>query len=135
MVHRGLYLAPDDTSSIESVLAALKERPRGAELLVAGNLNVKLLEPGEEYIAAVLVTEGLEDMSVHFLPRWRSWFRDGRSCSMIRAGREVRSRTYYIPGKDSCLFWNVSFRDPRHKLDRYMVLGCLRSNLLMEHSR
>ena len=45
VVHRGIYLAPDDTSTIESVLAALKERPRGAELLVAGDFNVKLSEP------------------------------------------------------------------------------------------
>ena len=32
----GCYLAPDDTSTIESVVVALKERPRGAKLLVAG---------------------------------------------------------------------------------------------------
>ena len=41
----GCYLAPDDTSMIESVVAALKEWPRGAELLVAGDFNMKLLEP------------------------------------------------------------------------------------------
>ena len=38
----GCYLIPDDTSMIDSVVAALKERPRGAELLVAGDLNVNL---------------------------------------------------------------------------------------------
>ena len=41
----GCYLAPDNTSTIESVVAALKERPRGAALLVAGDLNTTLMEP------------------------------------------------------------------------------------------
>ena len=86
----GCYLNPDDNSTIESVVAALKERPRGAKLMVAGDFNVNLAEPegdrrGED-IAAAMVTEGLEYMSEHFLPRQRSWFRDGRTWSMIREG-------------------------------------------------
>ena len=43
----GYYLAPDNTSTIESVVAALKERPRGAALLVAGYLNTTLTETGK----------------------------------------------------------------------------------------
>ena len=39
------YLATYDTSTIESVIAALNERPWGAELLVAGDLNINLAEP------------------------------------------------------------------------------------------
>ena len=38
----GCYLAPDDTLTVESVIAALKERPRGSKLLVVGDLNVNL---------------------------------------------------------------------------------------------
>ena len=84
----GCYLAPDDTLTIERFIAALKERPRGAELLVAGESNENLAEPegdrrGED-IAAAMATEGLEDMSAHFLPRQCSWCRNGRTCSMIR---------------------------------------------------
>ena len=91
----GCYLAPDDTSTIDSVVARLKERPMGAELLVAGDFNANLAEPegdqrGED-IAAAMATEGLEDMLSHFLPRRRSWCRDGRMWSMIREEREVRS--------------------------------------------
>ena len=33
------------------------------------------------------------------------------------------------------LFWNVSVRDPRHNLDHYLVLGCLHSTPLSEHSK
>ena len=60
------YLAPDDTLAIESAVAALKERPRGAKLLVAGDFNVKLSETEgnrkEENILLALVTEGLKDI-------------------------------------------------------------------------
>ena len=59
----GCYLSPDDTSTIESVVAALKERPRVAKVLVAGDFNDKLSEPevnqrGED-IAEALAKEGL----------------------------------------------------------------------------
>ena len=67
----GCYLYPDNTSTIESVVAALKDRPRGAELLVSGDLNANLVETegcwrGEE-IAEALKTAGLEDMLAHLL--------------------------------------------------------------------
>ena len=54
---------------------------------------------------------------------------------MIREGREVRSQTYYILGTYHCLFGNVSVQEPRHKSDHYMVLGCLHSASLREHTR
>ena len=71
---------------------------------MAGEFNANLAEPegdrrGED-IAAAMATEGLEDMSEHFLPRRCPWFRDGRTWSMIREGRELRSRTDYILGTD-----------------------------------
>ena len=54
---------------------------------------------------------------------------------MIREGREVRSRTDYSLGTDFRFFGNVSFWDPRHNSDHYMVLGCLHSAPLREHTR
>ena len=89
----GCYLAPDDTLTIERVDEALRERPKGEELLVAGDLNINFAEPEgdrrEEDIAATLETEGLEDMAAHFFPQQRRWCRDGRTWSMIQEGREV----------------------------------------------
>ena len=41
----GFYLAPDDTSTIERVVEAIRERPKGAELLVARDLNINLAAP------------------------------------------------------------------------------------------
>ena len=67
----GCYVAPDNTSTIDTVVAALKEFPRGTELLVAGDFNVNLSDPeGDrrgENIMAAMATEGLEDMLAHFL--------------------------------------------------------------------
>ena len=41
----GFYLAPDDTSTIERVVEALRDRPKGAELLVVGDLKINLTAP------------------------------------------------------------------------------------------
>ena len=135
----GCYLTPDDTSKIERVVEALRDQPKGAELLVAGDLNINLESPEgyrrEEGITTTIETEGLEDMAQHFLPRERWWFQDRRTWGMLRKRREVRSWMYYILGTDRLLFGNVSVRDPRHNSNHYMVLGCLPSAPLSETKR
>ena len=59
----GYYISPDDTSTIESVIAALRECPQGSNLLVAGDLNTNREAPEgdrrEEEIAANLTAAGL----------------------------------------------------------------------------
>ena len=135
----GFFHAPEDTSTIERVVEGLEERPKGTELLVAGDMNVNLAEPEgdrrEEDIAATLATEGLEDMVAHFLPQWRNWCRDRRKWSILRQVREVQSWTDYIMGTDCRLFGNVAVRDPRHNSDHYMVLGYLHSASLTVNKR
>ena len=93
----GCYLAPDNTSMIESIVVALKEQQRGAKLLVAGDFNDKLSETegdqrGED-VATALATDGRGYMLELFLLRRSSWCWDGRTWGMIREGREVRSWT------------------------------------------
>ena len=67
------YIAPDNASTIEAVVAATSQKPCGADLLVIGNFNADLESPEEnardEESAAALATTGLEDMSAHFFPR------------------------------------------------------------------
>ena len=79
----GFYLATDDTSTIERVVEALGSRPKGAEMLVVGDLNANLAAPEvdrrAEDIVLTIATEGLEDMARHFLPRERRWCRDWRT--------------------------------------------------------
>ena len=134
----GYYLSLEDTSTIERVVEALWERPKGAELVVAGDLNINFAAPEgerrEEDIADTFATEGLEDMAPHFLPRQRRWCWDRRKWCILRQGREVRSRTDYILGTDRSLFGNVSIQDHQHNSDHYMVLGCLPSASLTKHT-
>ena len=125
----GCYLAPDNTLTINSVVAALKERPQGLEILVIGDLNVNLKDPEgyqrEEDIVAALTAMGLEYMMAQFLPQWCPWCQDGRTWSMVQLGREVQSRMYCILGIYRCLFRNVVIWDPQHNSDHYLVIGCL----------
>ena len=84
------YLATDNNSTIESVVAALKECPQGAKLLVVGDLNVNLAEAEvdqmEKEIAAVMTTTGLEEIQAHLIPRRRQWCRDERKWSVVLSG-------------------------------------------------
>ena len=71
----GCYLAPDDARTIERVVTAMGDQPRGTALIVAGDLNTDLGDMacdgrGTE-IAAAITKAGLEDMTAHFLPRKR----------------------------------------------------------------
>ena len=54
---------------------------------------------------------------------------------MFRCGMEVKYWTYYILVTYCCLFQNVYARNPCHKSDHYMVLGCLHGDPQWEHSR
>ena len=135
----GVYLTPKETTMMEQVSKVIRSKPRGAELLVAGDFNVDLASPeGDrraEDIATSLATEGLEDMARHFLPEESRWCWDQRTWGMIRKGQEVRSQTDYILGMDRRLFRNFAVRDPRHNSDHYIFLGCIPSAPPKEHKR
>ena len=86
----GCYIAPDDAQTIERVVKALKDKPPGSALVVAGDLNTDLVEVegdrrGTEILAA-MTEAGLEDMAAHFLPRRRRWGRESRTWAMVRGG-------------------------------------------------
>ena len=106
----GCYIAPDDAQTIERVVKALKDKPPGSALVVAGDLNTDLGEVegdrrGTE-ISAAMTEAGLEDMATHFLPRRRRWGRERRTWAMVRGGKAERSKTDYILGTDRRLFMN-----------------------------
>ena len=65
------YIALDDASTIESVVAAIRQRPQEAALLVSGNFNVDLINPEgntrDKDTKAALYTVGMEDMGAYFL--------------------------------------------------------------------
>ena len=67
----GAYIAPADEGTMETVVKAIRQRPPGAELMVAGDLNADILAlegRRAESIATDLATEGLKDMAQHFMP-------------------------------------------------------------------
>ena len=59
----GVYIAPEDTETMERVVEEIWKKPRGAELLVAGDFNADIAAPeGDrraENIATELATAGL----------------------------------------------------------------------------
>ena len=63
----GCYIAPDDARTIERVVMALGDQPRGTALVVAGDFNTYLGETvsnGRGTDIAVALTEaGVEDMT------------------------------------------------------------------------
>ena len=83
----GCYLASDDTLTIERVVAALKDRPKGTALAVAGDLDTALDDPENDRrgteIAAALTEAGVEDITAHFLLWRRRWGRERRTWSMV----------------------------------------------------
>ena len=102
---------------------------KGAELIVAGDLNVELKnssgQGGYEDIMVAVATTGLEDITGDLFLQRREWCKDRRTWAVVRKGRVVRSWTDYILGSDCRIFQNVSVRDPRHTSDQFMVVGCL----------
>ena len=59
----GCYLTPNDTLTIDRVHEALRDKPKGAELMVAEDLNKNLAAPEgyriKEDIAVTIAREGL----------------------------------------------------------------------------
>ena len=107
----GCYLAPNNVATIERLVTAIGQRPRGAELMVAGYLNTNSATPGGskhmEEITASISTSGMQDISTHFLLHHKYWAWDRRTWCMRHLVRKVWSRTEYILGMDIRMFQNV----------------------------
>ena len=94
----GCYLAPGDDTTIwdAEAEAAMAERPRGAELIVAGDFNVDLENTGGrgryEEITAAVATAFLEDLAGNLLLQRQVWYKYQRMWVVLRQGRVVRSR-------------------------------------------
>ena len=71
----------------------------------------------------------MEDFHTYLCP----WNQEKGMWTMFGIDREVRSRKDYILETDRCIFRNMSVLEPRHNLDHYLILGCLRSATLREH--
>ena len=114
----GCYPPPYNASVIQSVVAALRGFPQRSELMVAGDFNAELAPPdgdrNNEQIAVDLTAAKLQNTLSHFLPQRRLQCQDGRTWIMVRLGRELQSRMYYILVTYFRLFRNVSVWEPMH---------------------
>ena len=81
-----------------------------------------------------LFMAGLEDMSAHFLPQRKPWFRNGLMWSILRGDWEVCSQTNYFLGTDRHLLQNVAAQDARHNIDHCLILGFLHIPASDKHS-
>ena len=79
-------MIPENVGGVET-----GERPRGAELIFSGDLNVDLERTGgrrlDELIAVAVATVGLEDISAHFLLRQRAWDLYQRPWEVVKVNR------------------------------------------------
>ena len=127
-----------DGAMIQEEETDMEEQPRGAELIVAGDLNTDLEKMGvwerNKEIAEEVTTAGLEDLLVHLRPRQRARNRYRITWMMVRQGREVRYWTDCTVGSNCRIFQNVAVRDPRHNSDHYMVMRCLQGAYPREDS-
>ena len=132
------YLAPDNLATSKRVVTYISQCPCGAALLVVGNFNTDLatleVVSHREDIAASIISNRLEEISAHFLPRHKSRAWDWRMWFMFRLRRKVRSWTDCLLVTDSHMFCNVSVCYRCYNSDHFMVLECLRSASQQEHT-
>ena len=98
------YLAPGNDTTIRDVEAAMTERPRGTELIVAGDFNVDLEKTGgwvrDKEIALATATAGLKYLAGKLLLQRWAWCKDRRTWVVVRQERVVRSHMDCILGSD-----------------------------------
>jgi hypothetical protein len=132
----GAYIPPADTVTLEHVSKALDDRPEGVDPILLGDLNANLadpVQPREHEIAAVLASQGLEDMMGHFAAT--RCYRAGYTWKQSRQGVLVTSRCDYLLGVDRRAFSKVCLKDPRFDSDHFMILGVLRGAPLKVNQR
>ena len=67
-----VYVPPNDAPTVHRIKQALEEAPKGMEVILLGDLSVRLREPRdakEDDLATALADSGLGDMTAHFMPR------------------------------------------------------------------
>ena len=125
----GVYIPPNDQSTLEHVHRAFNRFPAGSKPLLLGDLNINLANPRDDrevVIAAAMANHGLSSMLDSFLQRKRlgsraTWFQ-------LRNGEFYSEQLDYVLGTDRRQLQNVAIRRPRHfASDHLVVTASLRS--------
>ena len=95
----GAQIAPNDGPTVYCMYPALYTAPKGLEVILLGDLNVRLQELSNvqgEYIAAVVADCRLVDMISHFMSR-RRYIEDIRwMWQMKREDQQLMGRGDYV---------------------------------------
>ena len=112
MPHCGVLLSPRRRLNHRGCCRGHGQASLRSAILAVRDFSTDLAAPEDremdEGTTSALAKEGLEYMSNHFLPRHKTWLKDGRTWALHRGGWGVHSRTDYILGTDICLFQNVA---------------------------
>ena len=93
------YVPPNDAPYVHRIKQALDEAPKGMDIILLGDLNIRLreLRDSREYeLATVLADSRMGDMTAHFMSRWRYRGTESWMWQMRREGRQVTGRGDYI---------------------------------------
>ena len=88
--------------------------PKGLEIILMGDLNVRLKGPcdkHEEDLATALANRGLFSMTDHAMPQRRYRGSESWTWSMKREGRQVTWRGGYVLSTDRCNFTKTGMRE------------------------
>ena len=70
----GAYVPPNDASAVHCITQAFGKAPKGMEVILMGDLNVRLRESRdarEDEIGTAMANSRLGDVTDHFIPRRR----------------------------------------------------------------
>jgi hypothetical protein len=113
----GCYIPPSDLETLTYIDKAWRKCPKGAHLILVGDLNLNLRAPCMEREETLIEQEdamNLVNMSRHFCQRldnrhWGRW-----TWWMRREGRWISSQCNYFLGRetDHRGFWHISIQMP-----------------------
>ena len=130
-------MPPNNVPGVHCMEKALRVTPKGLEVILMSNINVRLGDPPyerEEYLAMELVDRGLVNMTKHFMPKRRYRGAGRWIWSTHREGSYVTGRGYYILSTERCNFNNTGLREPRHGTDHRMILAVIQGEgALLNH--
>ena len=109
----GAYVLLNDIPAINCVEEALIAAPKELEIILMGDLNVRLRYPcdkREKDLETVLADRGLVSITDHFMPRRRYRGAGIWSWSMQQEVRQVTGKGSYFLSMDRCNFTNVGLR-------------------------
>ena len=121
-------MPPHDVPAVHHIKQVLEMVPKGMEVILLGDLNIRLREPREDRedeLATALAGIGLMDVAAHFTPRRRYRGTGNWTWKMRQEGSMVTGRGDCILSSDRYDFAKAGVQEARLHMDHRMVLVVL----------